>query len=438
MAKTTTCERRSRACSRSHDRAAGFLEAPVAQRFPNLPIAPSLAQRRIGPYEVSALIGRGGMGEVYKAATRVSIGSWPSRRCRPTSAADPHAHQRFEREARAVAALSHPHICTLYDVGSQDGIDFLVMEYLEGETLAARLSRGPLPLDAGARLRIKIASALDRAHRARIVHRDLKPGNIMVTQVGCQAPRLWTGQAAHGVTFGHERTASDLTRPGVILGTAHTWRPSNSRGKKRTPAPICSLSARALRDADGSKGLRCAERRDARRHDHGVAATARLPTSSPDYRSSLDYVIERCLAKDPGRSLADGARPPGRGRSHPGGSERPRNAARVTRATARHSGEACRTLAPRLSSRDCRSHVPRIRPAPLGQPTWLSILPPPDGFDLAPDPAVSPDGRHVAYKAQDRSHRTHIWLKTLGAPTPLLIPGTEAPTYTSAHFWSAR
>src|SRR5215831_13391604 len=126
------------------------------------------------------------MGEVYRATdTRldriVAIKALP-----PHLSADSELRDRFEREARAVAALSHPHICTLYDVGHQDGIDFLVMEFLEGETLASRLGRGALPLSQALKFAVEITDALDRAHRRGIVHRDLKPGNVMLTRSGAK------------------------------------------------------------------------------------------------------------------------------------------------------------------------------------------------------------------------------------------------------------
>jgi len=137
---------------------------------------------RVGPYEVIVQIGKGGMGEVYQARdTRldrtVAVKVLPQH---VTSAPD--LKQRFEREAKALAALSHPHICPVYDVGSQDGTDFLVMEYLEGETLAQRLSKGALPLGQALQIAIQVADALDKAHRQGITHRDLKPGNIMLTR----------------------------------------------------------------------------------------------------------------------------------------------------------------------------------------------------------------------------------------------------------------
>ena len=141
---------------------------------------------RLGPYEVIAPLGAGGMGEVYKARdTRldrtVAIKVLPAQ-----FAADPRFRERFEREAKAISQLSHPHICMLHDVGRQDGIDYLVMEYLEGQTLAQRLYKGALPLDQALRYAVQIAEALDRAHRQGIVHRDLKPGNIMLTKSGAK------------------------------------------------------------------------------------------------------------------------------------------------------------------------------------------------------------------------------------------------------------
>jgi serine/threonine protein kinase len=143
---------------------------------------------RLGPYEIVGALGAGGMGEVYKARdTRldrtVAIKILPS--------ADPDRRQRFEREAKAIAALSHPHICTLHDIGrlepdagAGEGLDYLVIEYLEGETLADRVRKGALPLDSLLDLAIQIADALDAAHTANIIHRDIKPANVFITRRG--------------------------------------------------------------------------------------------------------------------------------------------------------------------------------------------------------------------------------------------------------------
>src|SRR5262249_3895129 len=141
---------------------------------------------RLGPYEILSVLGSGGMGEVYRARdTRldrtVAIKVLPS-----PLAADADFRQRFDREARAIAALNHPHICVLHDVGYQDGADFLVMEHLQGETLAARIAKGPLTVAEAVAIGIQIADGLDAAHRAGFTHRDLKPGNIMLVKTAGQ------------------------------------------------------------------------------------------------------------------------------------------------------------------------------------------------------------------------------------------------------------
>src|SRR5260370_23685122 len=141
---------------------------------------------KLGPYEIVSPLGAGGMGEVYRARdTRlertVAIKILPAQ-----FSADPVRKQRFEREAKTICSLNHPHICVLYDVGSQDGVDYLVMECVEGETLAKRLEKGALPLELVLKYGTQIADALDRAHRSGVIHRDLKPGNIMLTPTGAK------------------------------------------------------------------------------------------------------------------------------------------------------------------------------------------------------------------------------------------------------------
>src|SRR5450631_3500399 len=139
---------------------------------------------RVGPYEVISPAGAGGMGEVYRARD-TRLDRTVAIKILPAHLSDnPEARQRFDREARAISSLNHPNICTLYDVGHQDGMDYIVMEFLEGETLAARLAKGPLPTEQLLRFSMEIADALDKAHRQGIVHRDLKPGNVMLTKTG--------------------------------------------------------------------------------------------------------------------------------------------------------------------------------------------------------------------------------------------------------------
>ncbi|MGH9140074.1 MAG: serine/threonine-protein kinase, partial [Vicinamibacterales bacterium] len=158
---------------RSHERSGSFLETPAARPLPALSTI-SLEGCRLGPYQLESRIGAGGMGEVYSARDSrlnrtVAIKVLPAH-----GLLERQARERLEREARAVAMINHPNICTLHDIGRQDEVDFLVMEYLEGETLAARLSRGPLPIDQALQCARQIASALDAAHRAGVIHRDLK------------------------------------------------------------------------------------------------------------------------------------------------------------------------------------------------------------------------------------------------------------------------
>ena len=145
-----------------------------------------LSGKRLGPYEILSAVGAGGMGEVYRAKDTRLDRIVAIKILREHHASNPELRERFEREARTIASLNHPHICTLHDVGHQDGIDYLVMEYVEGETLAARLEKGPLPLDQVLRYAIEIADALDKAHRKGVTHRDLKPGNIMLTKSGAK------------------------------------------------------------------------------------------------------------------------------------------------------------------------------------------------------------------------------------------------------------
>ena len=193
------------------------------------------AGTRLGPYEISAQLGAGGMGEVYRARDRrldrtVAIKVIPSH-----LSSDPVRRQRFEREARTISVLHHPNICTLYDIGHQDGTDYLVLEYLEGETLTARLAPGPLPLEKTLRYGIEIADALDAAHHRGIVHRDLKPGNVLITAHG-ESKVLDFGLAKleEEESEPEAPTATRpelLTSPGVAVGTVAYMSPEQARGE---------------------------------------------------------------------------------------------------------------------------------------------------------------------------------------------------------------
>src|ERR1700739_1003237 len=193
--------------------------------------------RRLGPYEILTAIGAGGMGEVYRARD-TRLDRTVAIKVLPTHLADrSELRERFEREAKTIASLNHPHICTLYDTGHQDGTDYLVMEYIEGETLALRLRKGALPVGQVLQYAIEIADALDKAHRKGITHRDLKPGNIMLTKSGAKLldfglAKLRGPQAGVANLSALPTEGSSLTAQGTILGTLQYMAPEQLEGKE--------------------------------------------------------------------------------------------------------------------------------------------------------------------------------------------------------------
>src|SRR5215469_1397396 len=194
------------------------------------------AGTRLGPYEITAPIGSGGMGEVYRARDTRLDRTVAIKVLNSSLASSPELKQRFEREARAVSKLNHPHICTLHDIGCEGNTDYLVMELVEGDTLADRLLRGPLPLPQLLAIAIEIASALEKAHRSGITHRDLKPGNIMLTKIGAKlmdfglAKESQMSMAAAADTLGATRPSQPLTAAGTLVGTFHYMSPEQLEG----------------------------------------------------------------------------------------------------------------------------------------------------------------------------------------------------------------
>jgi Tol biopolymer transport system component/predicted Ser/Thr protein kinase len=245
---------------------------------------------RLGAYEILAPLGAGGMGEVYRARdTRldrtVAIKVLPA-----NVASRPELRQRFEREARAVSSLNHPHICVLHDIGQQDGIDFLVMEYLEGETLAGRLARGPLSPDQALRHAIEIAEALGQAHRQGVFHRDLKPGNVMLTKSG--AKLLDFGLARMKV--GDPDAPTQLTQEGTILGTLQYMAPEQLEGKETDArGDIFAFGAVLYEMVTGHKAFAGQSQASI------IAAIVSGQPAPMESAPALEYVVRRCLAKDP-------------------------------------------------------------------------------------------------------------------------------------------
>ena len=256
---------------------------------------------RLGPYEINAQIGVGGMGEVYRARdTRldriVAIKVLPE-----ALAADPQFRDRFEREARAISSLNHPHICTLYDVGHQDGTNYLVMEYLEGETIAQRLETGALPVDEALRCAIEIADALDKAHRQGMTHRDLKPGNIMLTKAGAKlldfglAKSIALGMAGADLSS-LPTPPPDVTAQGTIVGTFQYMAPEQAEGRPLDArADVFSFGAVLYEMVSGSRAFGGSSVAQV------LSAVLRDDPRPFEAPPALARVVTRCLAKQPGQ-----------------------------------------------------------------------------------------------------------------------------------------
>jgi Tol biopolymer transport system component len=256
----------------------------------------------LGPYEIIEQVGAGGMGEVYKARDSrldrtVAIKILPS-----TFATAPDLKERFEREAKAISSLNHANICTLYDVGHQDGVDYLVMEYLEGETLADRLSRGPLPYDEMLDIAIQISGALQSAHQKGLVHRDLKPGNIMLTKEGAKLmdfglAKLRMGDGLQGLSTVTRSTP--LTGAGTIVGTMQYMAPEQLEGKEADErSDIFSFGVVLYEMATGKRafeGTSNATLIAAIMGGEPVPISAVTPFTPPLF----ERLVKKCLSKDP-------------------------------------------------------------------------------------------------------------------------------------------
>src|SRR5881409_486786 len=262
---------------------------------------------RLGPYEVIAPVGAGGMGEVYRARD-TRLGRDVAVKVLPSHLSEnAEARARFEREARVVSGLNHPHICVLHDLGREGEIDYLVMELVEGESLAQRIARGPLPTAEMLRLGAQIADALDRAHRAGVVHRDLKPGNVMLTKSGAKLMDFGlaraTGMAGpvggSGVTMAtltqSPTVAAPLTAEGTIVGTFQYMAPEQLEGREAdTRSDLWAFGCVLYEMATGKRAF------EGRSQASLIAAILERqpePPSkvAPRVPPPLDVVVARCL-----------------------------------------------------------------------------------------------------------------------------------------------
>jgi Tol biopolymer transport system component len=263
---------------------------------------------KLGPYEIQSQLGAGGMGEVYRARdTRldrtVAVKILPDHLSN-----NPEAKQRFDREARAISSLNHPNICTLHDVGHQDGVDFLVMEFLEGETLADRLRKGPLPTELVLKYGIEICEGLERAHKSGVVHRDLKPANVMLTKTAAKlmdfglakaTPSGPTPASSLTMTVSHPSADNPLTAQGTIMGTFQYMSPEQTEGKEADArSDIFAMGALLYEMITGNRAF------TGKSQASVVAAILAsdpppISTVQPMSPPALAQVVKTCLAKDP-------------------------------------------------------------------------------------------------------------------------------------------
>ena len=400
---------------------------------------------RLGPYEIVEAIGAGGMGEVYKARdTRlertVAIKVVPEHLSK-----DEDVRQRFEREAKTISSLSHPHICALYDVGSQDGVEFLVMEYLEGDTLTERLSKGPLPVEQLLRYAIEMTDALDKAHRQGIVHRDLKPGNIMLTKSGVKlldfglaksfdraVAGMGSGSALTSLPTVMGSVSPNLTERGTILGTFQYMAPEQLEGKDADArSDIFAFGAVLYEMATGHKafeGKSQASLIGAILRDQPPPISGISPMTPP----ALDRVVTTCMAKDPEDRFQT---------AHDvklqlqwiseGGSQAGLPAPVATRRKNREKIAWAAAAVATLAAVGLGWGF--LKRAPVPQPVVRFEIPPPADVTTLDVPRISPDGKILAFDATDAGGKNRIWVRPLDAVESHPLPGTEGG---ARPFWS--
>jgi eukaryotic-like serine/threonine-protein kinase len=407
------------------------------------------AGTKLGPYEIQSALGAGGMGEVYRARdTRldrsVAIKILPAH-----LSSDPVRKQRFEREAKTISSLNHPHICTLHDVGSQDGVNYLVMECVEGETLAKRLEKGPLPLEQVLKYGAQIADALDKAHRSGVVHRDLKPGNIMLTPTGAKLLDFGLAKPAaplvSAVTLTEATPRSPVTEQGTIVGTFQYMSPEQVEGKELDGrSDIFSLGAVLYEMLTGQRAF---EGKSQLSVASAILEKESVPISTikPLTPAVLEHAIKKCLAKHPDerwQSASDLASElkwiaeSGTNTTTLGVAERPGG----YRAAAIWVTTAVAAIALAIGATYYAA-----RPAPES-PLMASVIPPPGVFAdtsgrIGP-PQISPDGKRLAFiGCNTESAATSmlggktcsIWLRVLGSTEAREVAGTSGAYYP---FWS--
>jgi serine/threonine protein kinase len=403
---------------------------------------PLTAGTRLGPYEILSAAGAGGMGEVYRARD-TRLDRTVAVKILPAHLADqPNLRQRLEREGKAVAALSHPNICTLFDVGHQEGTDFLVMEYLEGETLERRLQRGPLPAEQQLKIALEIADALEKAHRQGIIHRDLKPGNIMLTKAGAKLMDFGLARTAEQAPVAEaltEMTAEGrkLTAEGTLLGTFQYMAPEQLEGHEADARTDLFAFGEVLYEMATGKAAFAGRTKASL--IAAILSTEPKPLSelAPMSPPALDRVVRTCLAKDPDERFQSA------------------HDLKLQLAWIAEGGSQAGVPAPVAARRRHRSWLAwglaaaaLLAAIVLGALYLETLLAPVSSihsYVLPPDKAtfvfnddssgpvvISPDGRRLAFVARAGSERM-LWIQPLNSATAQPMAGTEGATYP---FWS--
>ena len=398
-----------------------------------MPIAPGT---RLGPYEIGAPLGAGGMGEVYRARD-IRLDRTVAIKILPEHLSSPVARQRFDREARAISSLNHPNVCQLYDVGQEGGTHYLIMEYLEGETLAYRLRRGPLPFDQVLKVGIEICKGLEAAHKKGVMHRDLKPGNIMLTKSGAKLMDFGLAkpvQASPASTLTQTLTTPDhpVTKEGTVVGTFQYMSPEQVEGSEAdSRSDIFALGAVLYEMVTGTRAF---EGKTAASTIAAILAAHPKPVCSvqPTTPPTLDFTIRTCFAKEPDerwQSVADV------GRQLKWISETPSST--VVISAPNHAIwiiSAIATLAA-IAGAFWFGSLRRAEPSLV---QFQIVAPEKTYFNfrgLSGPPTPSPDGKNLVFVAysQGQSTTKSLWLRALQTSDMHMIAGSEGATYP---FWS--
>jgi len=404
---------------------------------------------RLGPFEILSVLGAGGMGEVYRARD-TRLGRDVAIKILPTSiCSDPVARQRFEREAKSISALNHPNICVLHDVGCHEGLDYLVMECVEGETLAARLQKGPLPFSELLKTGIEIANALASAHRLGLVHRDLKPSNIMLTKAGAKLMDFGLAKpvvlnpitpasapAFTGETLtSNQSPGSPLTGVGAIIGTIQYMAPEQLEGKEADArSDIFAFGAVLYEMATGRRAF------EGKSYLSVASAILHkdpppLTTIQPDSPPPLNYVISTCLAKDPDDRFqtAHDVKLQLAWLSQSSGIVLPAPALQAH--AQRPSGTifglaAAAVLVALVAGLLFVKYANRPSLNVIGVIRFSVALPPKQELaaDLTQSVAISPDGKRLAYVAAE-SGVAHLYVRRLDQLEPIAIPDSEGANF---------